>query len=44
MKRRLLNLLTAGSLLPCVAVCVMWWRSYRIIEGFSVASPRNDRV
>jgi hypothetical protein len=28
MKRRLLNLLTAGSLLLCVAVCVLWVRSY----------------
>ena len=28
MKRRLLNLLTALSLLLCVAVCVLWARSY----------------
>ena len=28
MKRRLLNLLTALSLLLCVAVCVLWVRSY----------------
>ena len=29
MKRRLLNLLTAGSLLLCVAVCALWVRSSR---------------
>jgi hypothetical protein len=34
MKRRLLNLLTALSLLPCVAVCVLWARSF----------PRAERV
>jgi hypothetical protein len=28
MKRRLLNLLTALSLLLCVAACVLWVRSY----------------
>ena len=28
MNRRLLNLLTALSLLLCVAVCVLWVRSY----------------
>jgi hypothetical protein len=28
MKRRLLNLLTAGSLLVCAAVAVLWVRSY----------------
>ena len=28
MRRRLLNLLTALSLLLCVAVCVLWARSY----------------
>ena len=27
-RRRLLNLLTALSLLLCVAVCVLWVRSY----------------
>jgi len=30
MRRRLLNLLTALSLLLCVAVCVLWVRSYWI--------------
>jgi hypothetical protein len=28
MKRRLLNLLTAGSMLILVALCVLWFRSY----------------
>ena len=30
MKRRLLNLLTLSSLLLCVAVVVLWVRSYRV--------------
>ena len=36
-RRRLLNLLTALSLLLCVAVCVLWVRSYRrgIVVGRS---------
>ena len=33
MKRRLLNLLTALSLLLCVAVCFLWVRSYWVSEG-----------
>jgi hypothetical protein len=38
-RRRLLNLLTGLSLLLCVAVCVLWVRSYwvqppRVLEGF----------
>ena len=32
MKRRLLNLLTALSLLLCVAVCVLWVRSYWLTD------------
>src|SRR6476660_1530714 len=36
MTRRLLNLLTAVSLLLCVAVCVLWVRSYWV---FSRARP-----
>jgi hypothetical protein len=35
MKRRLLNLLTAVSLLLCVAVCVLWACSY-LPEGVGV--------
>jgi hypothetical protein len=31
-RRRLLNLLTAGSLLLCVAVCGLWVRSYWHID------------
>ena len=34
MKRRVLNLLTALSLLLCVAVCVLWVRSYRVADVF----------
>ena len=34
MTRRLLNLLTALSLLLCVAVCVLWVRSYTRAEHF----------
>ena len=32
MRRRLLNLLTAVSLLVCVAACVLWGSSYRYID------------
>src|SRR5688572_11865998 len=32
MRRRLLNLLTALSLLLCVAACVLWVRSYLVRE------------
>jgi hypothetical protein len=39
LRRRLLNLLTAGSLLLCVAVCANWaldgGRSYILVRGFS---------
>jgi hypothetical protein len=34
-KRRLLNLLTALSLVLCVAVCVVWIRSYLVDEEWS---------
>jgi hypothetical protein len=34
MKRRLLNLLTAVSLLLCVAACVLWARSYFVADLF----------
>jgi hypothetical protein len=41
MKRRLLNLLTAGSLLLCVAVCVLWVRSYWVSEDLGFGTPRG---
>jgi hypothetical protein len=41
MKRRLLNLLTALSLLLCVAVCVLWVRSYTRPEAMTYARPRS---
>ena len=34
MRRYLLNLLTALSLLLCVAACVLWVRSYRVSDTF----------
>jgi hypothetical protein len=40
MKRRLLNLLTALSLLLCVAACVLWVRSYWHCD--SIAWGRNN--
>jgi hypothetical protein len=39
MKRLLLNLVTALSLLLCVAVCVLWVRSYWVPEEWSTAYP-----
>lgn len=43
MTRRLLNLLTALSLLPCVAVAALWVRSYwasdSVIHGGPVETP-----
>ena len=42
MRRRLLNLLTALSLLLCVAVCVLWVRSYRVADSF--VTSRNLAV
>jgi hypothetical protein len=41
MKRRLLNLLTALSLLLCVAACVLWVRSYWTVD-LIVFSPTRD--
>jgi hypothetical protein len=34
MRRRLLNVLTAFSMLVCAAVCVLWFRSYRYFDFF----------
>jgi hypothetical protein len=42
MKRRLLNLLTALSLLVFVAVCVLWLRSYRVWDQLSSHWPTGD--
>lgn len=36
MKRRLLNLLTVGSLLLCLAVPALWIRSYRKTDGVAL--------
>ena len=36
MRRRLLNLLTALSLLLCVAVCGLWVRGYRHLDTFDL--------
>jgi hypothetical protein len=38
MKRRLLNLLTLLSLLLCVAVCVLWVRSYWVFDRVSATT------
>ena len=40
MNRRLLNLLTALSLLVCVAACVFWARSYWRADAVTVSSLR----
>ena len=43
MKRRLLNLLTVLSLLLCVAVCVLWVRSYWAVDACRfVTYDRSD--
>jgi hypothetical protein len=42
MKRRLLNLLTAGSLLLFVAACVLWVRSYWVCDDFSWTGGRAN--
>ena len=39
MKRRLLNLLTAVSLVLCVAVMVLWVRSWWWVDGYSHVTP-----
>jgi hypothetical protein len=47
MKRRLLNLLTAVSLLLCVAMCVLWVRSYWVwdhVEWLDYRARRNRGV
>ena len=41
MKRRLLNLLTALSLLLCVAVMAVWVRSYRVADVWERSSDRS---
>jgi hypothetical protein len=43
-KRRLLNLLTALSLLLCVAAIVLWVRSYRAVDVVHLASARWYRA
>jgi hypothetical protein len=42
MTRRMLNLLTAVSLPLCVAVCVLWGRSYDCDEKFEWAVPAPE--
>ena len=41
-RRRLLNLLTVLSLLLCVAVCVLWARSYSTADQFDNLAIWND--
>jgi len=43
MKRRLLNVLTAVSLLLCVVLCVLWVRSHRVgsVFGYYTNADRN---
>src|SRR5688572_3907797 len=41
MKRRLLNLLTALSLLLCVAVVALWVRSYWVKDQFEIRPRRH---
>jgi hypothetical protein len=43
-RRRLLNLLTLASLVLCVAVCVLWVRSYSVEEGFFLTDEHNDSL
>ena len=43
MSRRLLNVVTALSLLLCVAACVLWVRSYSVLDsGLWLRSPDTD--
>ena len=42
MRRTLLNLLTALSLLLCVAACVLWVRSY-FVQDVIISSPGEPR-
>ena len=44
MKQLLLNVLTALSLLLCVAVCGLWVRSYRADDGGSLSRYRSYNV
>src|SRR5687767_3048848 len=44
MKRRLPNLLTVLSLLLCVAVCVLWVRSYWAIDVIKLGSARLHKA
>jgi hypothetical protein len=43
MKRRVLNLLTAGSLLLCVATAVLWVRSYWRYDSVAVVDNTVER-
>jgi hypothetical protein len=42
MTRRLFTILSALSLLLCVAVCVLWVRSYWVGDDFVVRNPIDD--
>jgi hypothetical protein len=42
MKRRLLNLLTAGSLLLCVLIAALWVRSYFVADVMWMADDNYD--
>jgi hypothetical protein len=42
LRRWLLNLLTTGSLVLCVASCVLWLRSYWVWEALNVYDERGD--
>jgi hypothetical protein len=44
MKRRVLNLLTAGSLLLFAAVCVLWLRSYWVDDEFVVGRMYSPTI
>ena len=44
MTRRLLNLLTALSLLLCVAACVLWVRSYFRGDSYYSGTPDGSQV
>src|SRR5438128_1912706 len=41
MKRHVLNFLVALSLLLCMAVCVLWVRSYFVVTWASHYAPRS---
>jgi len=43
-RRRLLNLLTAQSLLLCVAVGVLWVRSHYGVDGFTYYAPERRYI